>query len=96
MVTKIIPAQGKLPNVKTESISQGDPTAQSYSEDTNAQASNGARWSKNTATVYLEASDERFRTAYLRAIENWNQTGAFNFDLTDDKKTSPDHFKTTK
>ncbi len=86
LVTKIIPAQGKLPNVKTESISQGDPTAQSYSEDTDAQASNGARWSKNTATVYLEASDERFRTAYLRAIENWNQTGAFNFDLTDDKK----------
>ncbi len=38
LVTKIIPAQGKLPNVKTESISQGDPTAQSYSEDTNAQA----------------------------------------------------------
>ena len=31
-----------------------------YSEDTNAQAANGARWSKNTATVYLEASDERF------------------------------------
>ena len=39
----------------------------------------GARWEKASATVYL-------RSAYQEAISSWNQTGAFTFQIINDKE----------
>ena len=42
----------------------------------------GAKWSKAQATIYIDPQmDATFQKAYLEAIANWNQTGAFNFEL---------------
>ena len=47
----------------------------------------GAKWSKAQATIYIDSQmDATFQKAYLEAIANWNQTGAFNFELV----TEPD------
>ena len=47
----------------------------------------GAKWSKAQATIYIDPQmDATFQKAYLEAIANWNQTGAFNFELV----TEPD------
>ncbi|MEQ9763713.1 M57 family metalloprotease [Streptococcus sp. ZJ151] len=43
----------------------------------------GARWSTNSATIYIETKNETFRSAYQEAISAWNQTGAFQFKLVD-------------
>ena len=45
----------------------------------------GARWDKASATVYIDAQDETFRSAYQEAIRTWNQTGAFIFQIVNDK-----------
>ncbi|MGT2775640.1 matrixin family metalloprotease [Streptococcus hyovaginalis] len=44
----------------------------------------GAKWSTNKATIYIETQNETFRSAYLQAIDAWNQTGAFQFRLVED------------
>ena len=42
----------------------------------------GAKWSKAQATIYIDSQmDATFQKAYREAIANWNQTGAFNFEL---------------
>ena len=47
----------------------------------------GAKWPKAQATIYIDPQmDATFQRAYLEAIANWNQTGAFNFVLV----TEPD------
>lgn len=46
--------------------------------------SNGARWGRSSATVYIETTDPTLVAAYQQAIADWNATGAFTFDLTDD------------
>lgn len=46
--------------------------------------SNGARWGHNTASVYIQSTDPTLVSAYQDAIANWNATGAFTFNLTDD------------
>ena len=47
----------------------------------------GAKWSKAQATIYIDPQmDATFQKAYLEAIANWNQTGAFNFVVV----TEPD------
>lgn len=45
----------------------------------------GMRWSSRTATIYIDATNDIFRSAYQDAIVNWNATGAFRFVYTDDK-----------
>lgn len=65
-----------LPKIKNQK--QGETQTDTQSQTT-------ARWNENNATVYLEATDDRLRTAYLTAIKNWNQTGAFDFKLVDDQ-----------
>ena len=60
---------------------QGSPSAQ---EDlaTDGHTSTGARWDQATAKVYLDPEmDETFTRAYEEALESWNQTGAFAFQL---------------
>ena len=38
--------------------------------------SNGARWAQNTASIYIQSTDETLVAAYKEAITNWNNTGA--------------------
>ena len=45
----------------------------------------GARWEKASATVYIDTANETFRSAYQEAIDAWNQTGAFTFQIINDK-----------
>lgn len=47
----------------------------------------GAKWPKAQATIYIDPQmDATFQRAYLEAIANWNQTGAFHFEIV----TEPD------
>ena len=47
--------------------------------------SSGAKWAKPSANIYIDPQmNETFQAAYVRAIENWNQTGAFRFKLVSD------------
>lgn len=62
-------------------LGQGSPSTQ---EDlaTDGHTSTGARWDQATAKVYLDPEmDETFTRAYEEALESWNQTGAFTFQL---------------
>ena len=45
----------------------------------------GARWAQASATVYIDTANETFRSAYQEAINSWNQTGAFTFQIISDK-----------
>mgnify|MGYP000043315284 FL=1 len=53
--------------------------------DNHVHQTSGARWDKASATVYIDAQDETFRSAYQEAIRTWNQTGAFIFQIVNDK-----------
>ena len=44
----------------------------------------GARWSTNSASIYIDSSNPTFRQAYETAIANWNATGVFSFVLVED------------
>lgn len=46
----------------------------------------GARWEKASATVYIDTTNENLRSAYQEAINSWNQTGAFTFQVINDKE----------
>ena len=46
----------------------------------------GARWEKASATVYIDTMNETLRSAYQEAINSWNQTGAFTFQIINDKE----------
>lgn len=48
-----------------------------------------ATWSKATASVFLNLdNNQQLKAASLDAINVWNQTGAFRFVLTNQKKTA--------
>ena len=53
--------------------------------DNHVYQTSGARWDKASATVYIDAQDETFRSAYQEAIRTGNQTGAFIFQIVNDK-----------
>lgn len=46
----------------------------------------GVRWDKASATVYIDTKNSTLRLAYQEAIHAWNKTGAFTFQIVDDKK----------
>lgn len=48
----------------------------------------GARWSSNSANVYIETTDETLVSAYEEAINDWNATGAFTFNLVEDESSA--------
>lgn len=48
----------------------------------------GARWSSNSANVYIETTDETLVSAYEEAINAWNATGAFTFTLVSDENSA--------
>ena len=43
-------------------------------------------WSTKEATVFINAENPEIVNAYKQAITSWNNTGAFNFLLTNDKQ----------
>ena len=43
---------------------------------------------QNTASIYIQSTDETLVAAYKEAITSWNNTGAFIFTLTDDASTA--------
>ena len=45
----------------------------------------GARWSSNSANVYIETTNETLIEAYEEAINAWNTTGVFTFNLVSDE-----------
>lgn len=45
-----------------------------------------ARWTQPSATIYIDLSNPTLRSATETAIKQWNQTGAFTFHLTQNKK----------
>ena len=53
--------------------------------DNHVHQTSGARWDTASATVYIDTQDETFRSAYQEAIRAWNQTGAFTFQIVNDK-----------
>ncbi|QNL41802.1 matrixin family metalloprotease [Streptococcus sp. NSJ-72] len=53
--------------------------------DDHVHQASGVRWDKASTTVYIETQDETFRSAYQEAIRAWNQTGAFTFQIVNDK-----------
>ena len=53
--------------------------------DNHVHQTSGARWDTTSATVYIDTQDETFRSAYQEAIRTWNQTGAFTFQIVNDK-----------
>lgn len=53
--------------------------------DNHGHQTSGARWDTASATVYIDTQDETFRSAYQEAIRTWNQTGAFTFQIVNDK-----------
>lgn len=44
------------------------------------------RWPNNTATVYIDIDDSTLYNAFVSAIKQWNNTGAFTFKIVNDKK----------
>ena len=66
-----------------QSIDQWEKTGQlpKLNKTDSHQHSEG-RWPQASARIYLDPQmDSRFQEAYVEAIQNWNQTGAFNFEL---------------
>lgn len=53
--------------------------------DNHVHQTSGARWDTASATVYIDTQGETFRSAYQEAIRTWNQTGAFTFQIVNDK-----------
>ena len=48
----------------------------------------GARWTQNSATVYIETDVPALVSAYEAALANWNATGAFTFTIVTAPETA--------
>lgn len=60
----------------------GENRATAKLSQTDSHQHSEGRWPQASARIYLDPQmDSRFQEAYLEAIQNWNQTGAFNFEL---------------
>lgn len=46
----------------------------------------GARWPQAKATIYIASQDTTILSAYEAAIQSWNQTGAFLFEISDSEQ----------
>lgn len=45
----------------------------------------GIKWAKNQANVYIKTKNPIFINAYQAALNNWNSTGLFQFQLVDEE-----------
>lgn len=57
-------------------------------DDKNADSSKGHTFESNTATVYIDLSDPTLKQAAIDGINIWNNTGAFNFKITNDRNNA--------
>ena len=57
-------------------------------DDKNVNNSKGHTFESNTATVYINLSNSILKQAAIDGINVWNNTGAFNFKITDDKNNA--------
>lgn len=57
-------------------------------DDKNADSSKGHTFESNTATVYIDLSDPTLKQAAINGINIWNNTGAFNFKITNDRNNA--------
>lgn len=70
----------RLLGKKEVTLKQNSSTTESQADVTDA------RWTQPSATVYIDLSDPTLRSATETAIRQWNQTGAFTFHETENKK----------
>ncbi|MBP2622979.1 matrixin family metalloprotease [Streptococcus oricebi] len=56
--------------------------------DEHSKMESGVRWEYPSATIYIDTQNPTFQAAYQTAIEAWNQTGAFSFQIVHDKATA--------
>ena len=76
-------AERSVKNWSTKVSTNGEKTGQlpKLNQTDSHQHSEG-RWPQASARIYLDPQmDSGFQEAYVEAIQNWNQTGAFNFEL---------------
>lgn len=66
--------------------SQKSSSASQHQDNDHIKDSKNSKWATNKASVYIKATDPVFVNAYHVAINNWNNTGAFTFTLTEDQK----------
>lgn len=57
-------------------------------DDKDGDNSKGHTFESNTATVYIDLSDPTLKQAALDGINVWNNTGAFNFKITNDRNNA--------
>ena len=57
-------------------------------DDKNDNNAKGHTFESNTATVYLDLSNPTLKQAAIDGINIWNNTGAFNFKMTNDKNNA--------
>ena len=57
-------------------------------DDKDGDNSKGHTFDSNTATVYIDLSDPTLKQAALDGINVWNNTGAFNFKITNDRNNA--------
>lgn len=57
-------------------------------DDNSADDSKGHTFESNTATVYIDLSDPTLKQAAIDGINIWNNTGAFNFKITNDRNNA--------
>ena len=74
------------PTVDPKPAEQPKPQPNPYTEEPinprELGATTGASWDKPSANIYLDPNlNDKFRTAYLDAISQWNNTGAFTFNI---------------
>lgn len=57
-------------------------------DDNSADDAKGHTFESNTATVYIDLSDPTLKQAAIDGINIWNNTGAFNFKITNDRNNA--------
>ncbi|KHD45145.1 M57 family metalloprotease [Streptococcus hongkongensis] len=67
---------------------QKSSTASKHQDNDHIKDHENSRWVKNEASIYINATDPVFINAYHAAINNWNNTGAFTFVLTQNAKAA--------
>ncbi len=80
--------QNTIANIKstiTGESSQSQQTSTATSSDSNTSS---GRWTKNSATIYINIKNQTLNEAMQEAIANWNATGVFTFTIVSNKKAA--------
>ncbi len=74
--TAILHTQQQVSRLLGERPTSKQQTASRAEEDN---ALTDGRWPENSTTIYIDLSNPTLRAATTKAIDQWNQTGAFTF-----------------